>query len=115
MRLGKTRINLQSLHDCALCFEEGISGREDIVEAHKVVGVPQPGICEGVARVLFDCLLEIFDVFLQAVGRALVPVVAALDIKLIRFGILAVALGQSPFPRRSAAVVTSRRSPGRFP
>ncbi len=80
-------VELQRLQRGRLCLVE----RLDPIRAEQQVRVGQPGVGERVLRVLFDRVLEVLDRLLVAGDRALVPVIAALQVQLVRLGVFGVA------------------------
>ena len=66
--------------------------RLDPVRAEQQIRIRQAGIGQRIVRILGDRLLEVLDRLLVAGDRALVPVIAALQVRLIRHGIVGVAL-----------------------
>ena len=106
MRLGKRRIDRERLLGRGLRLGQ----RLDPVRAEQQVRVRQARVRERVLRVLADRLLEVLDRALVAVDRALVPVIPALQVELIRLGVLGVpARDALVAPRRSAAAATLSR------
>ena len=83
VRFAQRGIELHRSHGRGLRFRD----RFDPERPEKQVGVGETRIRHGVLGVFGDRLLQVFDRFLVAVDRSLIPVVASLQIELIRFGI----------------------------
>src|ERR1700687_4617739 len=96
MSFPQLRVKGQSLRRCfsrpAVVFflRQSCTG----VQA-KHIDVGQSRIREGIIWILLDRLLEIFDSLLRSVLRPLLPRIAALQVKLIRFRIASVSSRQS--------------------
>src|ERR687887_127323 len=75
---------------------EGLARREraDAERAEHGVGVGQAGVSQRVGRLHLNRLPEVFDALPQPLLSPLVPAVAAPEIRVIRLGVVGVALGE---------------------
>ena len=91
MRLGELRVDLQRPPRRALGLGIGIGWRQHVVVAQQVERVREPGVGERVAGVALHCRLEMTDRLLERRRRALVPVVAPAQVRLVGLRILRAA------------------------
>src|SRR5215469_5326295 len=95
MGLGKALIDLQCLQRRGFRFRYRLLRRKPTKDREELgIGIRQPGISQGVRWVFVESLLEVRYGFLRALFCRLVPIVAALQIGLIRLGVLGVTLAQ---------------------
>src|SRR5262249_19034048 len=91
---GEAFIYIQSLLGGVSGQWQRFPGLLKMVTAERRVGVGQSDISQRIPAVSFDGMLIGLDAFTHAFGGALCPVVTALEVKLIGFGVLRVAFGQ---------------------
>ncbi len=89
VRLGQRTVKLEGLPCGCLGFRESLLGGQNCIRTssqHRV-GVSQPGVTQGVSRIFFDCLLEVFKALLECFRRPLVPIISPFEIKLVGLGV----------------------------
>src|SRR2546425_593895 len=90
--LGQSVVNLQGLGGRGLGLGPGLARRLYLVIAVDGVAISQAGIGQSVAGVLLNRLLEVLDRAFERLFGPAVPVIAALQIKLVGFGVFRGAL-----------------------
>src|SRR5690348_7336256 len=93
MRLGKSLIDIESLHCGRFGFGPGLGGGKVAGVAKQAVGVREAGIGEGVAGITLHSLCKVIGSSLEIGFRPLVPIEEALQVELIGLGILGWPLG----------------------
>jgi hypothetical protein len=90
VRFRQLVVELEGLHRGSLGFRDRVGRRQHIVanRPEDVVGVGQARIREGIPRIGVDGLFEVLEAAHQVLRHALVPVVAPLQIQLVRLGAL---------------------------
>src|SRR2546425_11799122 len=96
MRFGECTVYCKRVRRSLSCLWHRFVWGSKIVEGQTSVRIRQPGVSERVARIFFDRLLELRDAKLESFPCSLVPKKTAFQIKLISFGIIRVALYQTP-------------------
>ena len=87
VRLAQRVVEFDGLRRRFRGLRRGLRARYQAVPSEGVVRVGQPGISRGIVRVFLNRLLEIADGFPEIVGRALVQVVAPLQVELVAFSV----------------------------
>src|SRR5262245_48464969 len=96
VRFGKLVVVFERARDLHPRLRHELARRQ-LIDAQHQVAIGHSGVGQGVARVAADRLDEIFDAFLHSRQAALVPEIAAAQVKLIGLGIVGVMFGQ-PLP-----------------
>ncbi len=86
VRLGELVIYFYCLCRGRFRSWDSLRLREGAVQPKQIVGISQTGVWQGVGRVLFYCLLEVLNPFLQPLLCSLVSVVATFKIELVTRG-----------------------------
>ena len=76
-------IELHCLDSSALCLFHGLGWRQKAIGSEQHVRIREAAIRESVRRVLQDGLFEVADGLFEALFRSLVPVIPALQIRLV--------------------------------
>src|ERR1700723_4306456 len=84
--LSRLWVDLHRLASGRVSFRKRVGRGFEPVPRKSAVAVGQPGICRGVGWIVLNGLLKVMLCLLHAVGRSLVPVVAAFQILLVCFG-----------------------------
>src|SRR5205085_1443672 len=93
---SKSLVKLKSFCRSLLSLRIGFSRRTDVVNVKQPVTVCETGIGWRVIRVLLFSLIEVVYALLQSFRSAFVPVVAALQVELIGFGVGRVVFDELP-------------------
>src|SRR5215469_3019954 len=105
-------INSQCALCGGLCFWTSFLARCIRIFRENCVIFCQSHVSEGVVRIFFDGLLEIYFRFGQTVGSAFVPVIATFEVKLVCLGIGRTAVAEFRFLRAREVFPKTR---GDFP
>src|SRR5438093_417220 len=100
MRLRKGVVDLQRSRRRGLSLRSRLSRQLYLVTVVDGVTIGKTGKGQSVPGVLFDCLLEVLDGALERLFGPAIPVITALQIQLIGFGIFRGAI-------RTACVIVS--------
>src|SRR5688572_7454727 len=93
MRLTQRFIDLQRLHGRRSSLGTRFARRKNFVVTEHGIAFGESGISQAIARILVDGLLEELVGLLEQIRGPAVPVVAALEVKLVSLGILGGAPG----------------------
>src|SRR6516164_2017299 len=81
--LRELLVNFKRLYRGGFRFWHDLRLREHAIQPKHIVGTSQAGVWQGIAGVLFNSLLEVFDTFVQTLLCPLVPLEKALEIELV--------------------------------
>src|SRR5215468_9632020 len=90
MRLGETVVNFEGFQGRSLGFWHRLARRKLTEPSLRNISVSQPGVGQRVSWVFVDGLLKVINGPERLLRSPSVPKIAALQIKLIGFGILGV-------------------------
>ena len=97
MRLAQIGSDFECGHCSSFALRERVLRGQIAIPSQQHVAIGDAGVCESVARIFLDRLLEVADRFVETFFRPSVPVMAALEVQPVSFGVFGVALDKPLF------------------